>query len=540
MKENIIKNRKWVIKCAVIFFVILLLLTFFSNTIMNYSLPQVATRYIEPGTIASKVRGSGTVTAAEPYQVTVNSERKVKLIAVKEGDTVEKGSLLVMLEDSEDSEVSIAKQTLQSAKDTYEQYLLTNNISEDMRKKIENGSSIDYEQYKSQLSSAGNVVTEAQKKVDELTASSTSLQTQITTLENTYIDTSAEEAAVNQASAALKTVENELNIAQNQVSSLEERYNLYAESGVDTSGIASELADAKDRLTTIQNKQTQCQYNLDTAQDALTAKQSNTQNQSAIVAAQARLNTINAQLTEATDTLTKAQDNRQKILDQMNQESELAGLYQSIVDAQSSLDKLNAQGSGNKITAEASGTVRNISIAKGQTTVPGEALMTITNEESGYTSTITVTPEQASRVRTGDEVNIDESWYYPDLQGTVSAIRNDSTNPGRSKLIDIKLSGNVDEGTTLNFAIGNKNSSYDMIVPNGSIREDKNGKFILIIREKSSPLGNRYFAKRVDIEVISSDDVNSAITGSLDGYEYVITTSTKSIQPGDQVRLTES
>ncbi len=92
----------------------------------------------------------------------------------------------------------------------------------------------------------------------------------------------------------------------------------------------------------------------------------------------------------------------------------------------------------------------------------------------------------------------------------------------------------------MNFAIGERNSSYNLIVPNGAVREDKNGKFILIIRQKSSPLGNRYFAKRVDVEIAASDDVNSAVTGELEGYEYVITTSTKSIKAGDQVRLTES
>ena len=85
MKENITKNRKWVIKAAVVFFTVLLLLTFFSNTIMNYSLPQVVTQYIQSGPIASKVRGTGVVAADNPYNVTVNVERKVRLVAVKRG-----------------------------------------------------------------------------------------------------------------------------------------------------------------------------------------------------------------------------------------------------------------------------------------------------------------------------------------------------------------------------------------------------------------------------------------------------------------------
>ena len=42
-------NRKeWIKNVAIIFLTVMLILTFFSNTIMNYSLPEVATAMIEP------------------------------------------------------------------------------------------------------------------------------------------------------------------------------------------------------------------------------------------------------------------------------------------------------------------------------------------------------------------------------------------------------------------------------------------------------------------------------------------------------------
>jgi hypothetical protein len=46
------KNREWVKNAAIIFLAVLLVLTFFSNTIMNFSLPQVATKQITSGTIS--------------------------------------------------------------------------------------------------------------------------------------------------------------------------------------------------------------------------------------------------------------------------------------------------------------------------------------------------------------------------------------------------------------------------------------------------------------------------------------------------------
>ncbi len=540
MKEKIIKDRKWVIKAAVVFFVVLLLLTFFSNTIMNYSLPQVTTQYVQSGTIASKVRGTGVVAADNPYNVTVNSERKVKLVAVKEGDSVEQGALLVMFEDGDSTEFSTAKKTLDDAKATYQRYIVTNQIENDLVQRVESGQTGDYSGYQTQLALAKAEVDSAKQTVDQYTASTKALQTQLDTLQNAIADTTAEQAALNAANAALKAAENDKTMAENNAASLEEQYNLYSEAGSDVSSIAIQLANAKSILTEAQNTVLRLQQEVESAQEALTAKQENAQNRAAIASLQTQLNAENAVLSDSSDKLAKAQETQQKIVEKLNTETELASMYQTIQEAQTAFDQIGTDGSGNKLIAAQAGVVSNLSVSKGQTTVAGKPLMTITNTDGGYAATITVTTEQSRRIKIGDTADIDENWYYSNLSAVVTAIRSNSENPGQSKLVDIKIDGDVAEGTSLNFAIGERNSSYNLIVPNGAVREDKNGKFILIIRQKSSPLGNRYFAKRVDVEIAASDDVNSAVTGELEGYEYVITTSTKSIKAGDQVRLTES
>ena len=81
-KKDRIKN------IAIVFLVIMLLLTFFSNTIMNYSLPEVATQYVQTGTITAKVRGTGKVEASDPYNVIAKESRVITSVAVKQGDTV--------------------------------------------------------------------------------------------------------------------------------------------------------------------------------------------------------------------------------------------------------------------------------------------------------------------------------------------------------------------------------------------------------------------------------------------------------------------
>ena len=75
-------KRGWVKNVAIIFLAVLLVLTFFSNTIMNRSLPEVAVQYTQSGTITAKVRGSGTITANSSYNVTLEQTREVATVAV--------------------------------------------------------------------------------------------------------------------------------------------------------------------------------------------------------------------------------------------------------------------------------------------------------------------------------------------------------------------------------------------------------------------------------------------------------------------------
>ena len=113
-EKNTIKIKKDVIKnIAIIFLSVMLILTFFSNSIMNKSLPEVATKYIQAATITEKIRGTGTVEADDPYSVMVKDSRKIASVAVKEGDTVSKDQVLFYLEDSESEELEKAEKDLE-------------------------------------------------------------------------------------------------------------------------------------------------------------------------------------------------------------------------------------------------------------------------------------------------------------------------------------------------------------------------------------------------------------------------------------------
>ena len=88
MDEKKTKRREWVKTAAIIFLSVMLVLTFFSQTIMNYSLPEVAAQYVQSGTITAKIRGMGMIESGDPYNVMVKETRKVSSVAVRVGDKV--------------------------------------------------------------------------------------------------------------------------------------------------------------------------------------------------------------------------------------------------------------------------------------------------------------------------------------------------------------------------------------------------------------------------------------------------------------------
>ena len=166
-------------------------------------------------------------------------------------------------------------------------------------------------------------------------------------------------------------------------------------------------------------------------------------------------------------------------------------------------------------------------------------LMVIEVPDMGYGVSFSVTTEQSKKVAVGDPAEITNYYSDGELTATLVGIKSDPKNPGTNKILNFKLQGEVESGSQLAISIGERGGSYDTIVPNSSIRSDNNGKFVLMIVAKNSPLGNRYIATRIDVKVIASDDVNTAVSGGLTTSDMVITTSTKPIEPGTQVRMAD-
>ena len=186
------------------------------------------------------------------------------------------------------------------------------------------------------------------------------------------------------------------------------------------------------------------------------------------------------------------------------------------------------------------GIVKSIEITAGKTAEASVTLMTVEIPEKGYGVSFSVPIEKSKKVKVGDEAEVSGNYWGSKIQATLVGIKTDPQNPGTQKILRFKLSGDVESGSTISISIGERGGNYDSIIPTSAIRTDNNGDFVLVVISKSSPLGNRFMAQRVDVKVQASDDVNSAVSGGLSYSDMVITTSNKPIQTGMLVRLPDN
>lgn len=659
MNEKSTKRRDWVKNALIIFLTVMLVLTFFSNTIMNYSLPEVATQYVQSGSITAKVRGTGTIEASDPYNLIINDTRVIESVAVKTGDDVEKGDTIFVLEQKESEELKAARAelvTLETALDnailTYETKILDGTLSAGTIAGVQSGNTDSLATAQAKVQAAKDKLANLQRTKAGYEASVANITSQESLLANsTTYDAAEKEAKVNEATKQLNAAQAQLDTAKAQIESLtawfgtvttQEAANqqmaaaemdmqakknvvdtilkygndLYWDksnndpndaenkNGVydmgDDANIVNDgkytadamkawLADYKDKGMAwdaiIKAKQAEYETAVATYNSAksvavsFAGKQQELANaQSAKASAEQQVANCNqtianlnagststdvaeqqksladqkAQLTAAITSIdaqiAQAQEEQTQILadvaGELNlgfQSDEIARAREKVKEKKEEIAKIEEETANPVITAPVSGKIASVSYASGETTKPGENAAVIQVSGKGFTTSFSVTNEQAKKVSVGDVAELQNSWYYNDLTATLAAIKPDPANPSQNKLLVFNVTGEeVTAGQSVSLSVGQKSANYELIVPNSAIREDNNGKFILIVESKSSPLGNRYIATRIDVQVLASDDTQTAISGALYGYEYVITTATKPVEAGKQVRLTDN
>lgn len=620
MTEQRVKNRGWVKNVAIIFLAVMLVLTFFSNTIMNASLPEAAVQYVQSGSITTQIRGTGTITAKEVYEVKTTTSRKVQSVLVTKEQEVKVGDVLLILAAGEGTETDELKTQLETAKYSYQQKLIN-------------------------MSGGGSEVTRAQEKLQEAIAARDAIAVNITAedieLAKVRYETAKEyyqqltyelEDAGGYVEGgkgdSLKELSDAVNAAQLEYDSACIRYakeyafvnqlaadasvfgthgsdrDAYAEAitgafaaaGEDTTvhnyfvDLASVTQAERENLGIDRVDITKYPYSdlvsalpsqnitavakgygeILTAKDALTKAQD--AYNKAVESMQPQNEALNKQVTEAKremdaleaehadmvekktaydtakDNVVSCENALQTLLKTSKLDNlELSKMANEIAELEAKLEKLSggekdAEGNvtGGQIVSEVNGVVKEINVTAGNNTDPATAVMTIEVPDRGYTVSMNVTNEQAQKVTIGDTAEISTGyWGSSGLSGKLVGIRNNTSagQSGGKQLVFDVTGSDITSGTQVSVSIGQRSQNYDTIVPNSALRSDSNGSFVLVIVAKSSPLGNRFVATRVDVTELAKDDVNTAVSGGLSAYDMVLTTATKPVEDGMLVRL---
>lgn len=572
------RKRELIKTILIIFLAGLLVLTFFSNTIMNKSLSQITTERTTSGKLTERIRGSGMVMSNQSYGVTVDGNKVIDTIMVKTGQEVEKGDVLMTVGTGESEELNAAIESLETLELEYNKALLApgadytaenqaiKNAREDLAEAIskrddaaanqgniqaekdsykENKSQLNYytkqqtklsaiisaidmddymsapAEYSGELISLKSDAEDAEKIYQEKLAVYTAIfgasneeETEEET-EEEFTDTAPAAVSPDEISAA-KTAMEEAETARNAASDAYETRKTELRSEYST-----QLAEAESNIeyyTALIEE-----YESGMSGEGMTLEMLNED----VKAKQRALEDLIAQL----DKTQKDNANQDKL-----ESLDLAAMKKNIDKAKEKVEKLKKENETTEIISKYSGVVSSVNAKAGDETIPDMEIITIDISSEGYTVEITVEGEKTKKIKKGVAAEVLNNWSG-NVEAVLTNIKNDTTPNSKNRILVFTVTGDVESNTNLDLSIPCGSGNYDTIVPKSSVYSDNKGSFVLTVQSKSSPLGNRYYAQRVPVEVIASDEMSSAVSGSINYGDYVIIAASKPVSPGDQVRM---
>lgn len=557
-EKNPLKKRELIKTLLIIFLAAMLLLTFFSNTIMNRSLPEITTETASSGKLTERVRGSGMVVSNQTYEVTVDTVRVIKEIKIKSGQKVKKDDVLFTVTEGSTTELREAEDALDAMILQYQTALLSEpvdyssenqaikNAREDLNQAIAKrdqayNNQADLEQAKNQYITDKQELSSLTVKQGKLSAAISAIDSDdysaappeytgnLTVLYSTFADAETEyntayelyskavgegtdEAVVNSA----KTDADAKKLVRDDAKLVYDDEKIFIRSD-----LAGQLADIEYQITEISGRISEYE----------SSNQGGGMSYEDYVAdVQAKERVLENLIIE----LQKAQkaDNINSQISSLNLESQ----KKAIDNQKEKIEELKAKTTATEIKSKYDGVVNEVSVQPDDSTTPGVPLALIDIAEEGYTVEIMVDADKVKKIKTGVKAELVNN-LSGNAEAVLQKIKNDTTAGSRSKILEFSVTGDIESGTFVELSIPCGSASYDAIVPKNAVYQDKDGCFVLKVKSKNSPFGNRYYAERVMVEVLASDETSSAVQGGVSRGDSLITAASKPISAGDQVRM---
>lgn len=549
------KRRDLIKTLIILFLAAMLILTFFSNTIMNRALPEISTETAGSGKLIERIEGTGSVEANQAYNVTVEGNRVVEKIHIKKGQEVKKGDVLFTVNTVGTEKLEEAETALDAAKLEYETALLKEPVDyQEENQKIkaarEEISDLIAKRDAAKVNESNAAYAKSENNANKselsrLTAQQEKLTMAVKAMSMDVYDEApyeyvgdlpslcgAYEAADAEYKEAYETyqkaIENDKNIelakseADAKQAARDSAFEAYNDAKNSVRGnVLSQLSDVENAMNDISSKMAEYEAaygeskseNYESLAASVTAKQNELEN---------LIITLNK--SKQKDTITDKKDAlgieaKKKALDKQ----------------QEKLDKLKKEVKSSEVKSKYSGVVSSIEVQPDATTTDGDPLAIIDLVDDGFTVEISVENDMIKKVRKGVEAEILNN-YGGDKTAVLSEIKNDPTNSKQKKLI-FDVTGDVNSGESLTLSIPCGSGTYDAIVPRSAVKEENGGYYVYTVRSKSTPLGNRYYAEKVSVNVEAKDTTSSAVSGGVSRGDYIITAASKPLTPGCQVRM---
>lgn len=592
-EKNYIPGRKReIIKTIlIIFLIIMLILTFCSNTIMNKSLSEVTTESAMSGKLTERIRGSGIVESNQSYEIKVDDNKIIDKIMIKTGQEVKKGDVLFVVGSEESEELEEAEATLITLELEYQKALLNtpedytmenqaiNNAREDLNAAIakrnnavansdaEQQAIYDYNSNQNELIRKTKILEKLQATIIALDSNDyasasveyignliflydayCNAEEDYNNTYNLYIQTITNKPSESPTESPNPSDENTINNTEESDNSMESTENnnieiLKAEVDAKKTTLDNALNEYNSSKSDIRNDLMNQLYTIESDIDYL--------NEQISLYESSKGNDSTMSIEEYDEDIRLKQNTLEELIAELNKTKneddienktimlEIEAKKKEIENMEKKIEKLKQESSITEISSEYDGIVSSINIKLGEQTVPDVPIAVIDIAEEGYTVNLTVDAEKTKKIKEGIEAEVVNNWNG-DITAILIDIKNDTVANSKNKILEFSVTGDVTTGSMIDLSIPCGTGNYDTIVPKSAVYKDSQGYFVLTVNSKSSPLGNRYYTDRIDVEVLASDEVSSAIQGNISAGTYIITTASKPVQANEQVRIKDN
>lgn len=551
------KKKDMIKTLLIVFLAILLALTFFSNTIMNRSLAEISTETAGSGKLTERIRGNGIVEANQAYEVTADGNRTIKSVEIKSGKEVKKGDVLFTVNAMESDTLEAEEKALDELELAYQKALLTapldytkedqaiRNAREDLNNAIAARNSAAAKE--NDASAAKGDCDNAKRELIAKTAQKENISSVIAAIAtDDYSEASPE------YSGQLPTLYNKYKEAADTYAQAEAAYKKATEGGAEDETAKSAVDSARDAMDKAKSDYVNEQGNV---RNSLMEQLGNLENEMndlnfTISAYESEYGSASGNVSyEAADAdVTAKQRALEELLTEYNatkKTNDLAAQKDALdMDAQqkaiekqkAKIEKLKKESEATEIKSKYDGVVSSVNVKADDKAPDGTVLAVIDITGEGFTVKITADGEKLSKIKKGTKAEVVNNWGG-DVEAVLTNIKNDNVSGSKNRILEFSVKGDVESGSNIDLSIPCGSGQYDAIVPKSAVFKDSKGDFVLTVESKSSPLGNRYYAQRVSVEVKASDEKSSAVEGDVSRGTYVITAASKPVKAGDQVRI---